>query len=92
MEPPKSGGEDYLSTSLSDIIRHFPLESNLPALQQGKSSETKHVAQQQNLLLQKVKEELKEVEKLHISLQMSCQGLKEKYLTNLQVSVESLQE
>ncbi|XP_019519804.1 PREDICTED: testis-specific protein TEX28 [Hipposideros armiger] len=91
-EPPKPGEEDCLSTNLSDIIRYFPLESDFPAFHQGKSSETKRVAQQQNLLLQKVKEELKEVEKLHLSLQVSYQSLKERYLTDLQVLLESLQE
>ncbi|KAF6390944.1 testis expressed 28 [Rhinolophus ferrumequinum] len=91
-EPHKPGGEYCLSTNLSDIVSDSPLGSDFPALQQGKSSETKRVAQQRNLPLQKVKEELKEVEKLHLSLQMSYQSLKEKYLTDLQVLVESLQE
>nr|XP_019610659.1 PREDICTED: testis-specific protein TEX28 [Rhinolophus sinicus] len=91
-EPHKPGGEHCLSTNRSDIVRHFPLGSDFPALQQRKSSETKRVAQQRNLPLQKVKEELKEVEKLHASLQMSYQSLKERYLTDLQVLVESLQE
>lgn len=85
LESAKPGGKDYLSTNLSN--RHFPLESHFPALQRGKSSERKR-----NLLLQKVKKELKEVDKFHLSLQVSYQSLKEKYLTDLQVSLESLKE
>ncbi|KAM5291106.1 LOW QUALITY PROTEIN: testis-specific protein TEX28 [Glossophaga mutica] len=85
LEPAKPGGKGCLSTNLSN--RHFPLESHVPALQRGKSSERKR-----NLLLQKVKEELKEVEKFHLNLQVSYQSLKEKYLTDLQVSLESLKE
>lgn len=91
-KPHKSGGEYCLSTNLSDIVRHFPLGSDIPALQQRKSSETKRVAQQRNLPLQKMKEELKEVAKLNLGLQMSYQSLKERYLTDLHVLVESLQE
>ncbi|KAK2490005.1 hypothetical protein MC885_005546, partial [Smutsia gigantea] len=67
-------------------------KSGFPALQQGKSSETKPVTQKQKQLLQKMKEELKEVKKFYLSLQVSCQSLKERYLLDLQVSLESLQE
>ncbi|XP_030890434.1 testis-specific protein TEX28 [Leptonychotes weddellii] len=91
-EPPNPGGEDSLSTSLPDIGRHLPLESHFTASQQGKPSETKCVAQQRNLLLQKMKEDLKEVRELHLSLQVSYESLKEKHLTDLQVLLESLRE
>ncbi|XP_020140609.1 testis-specific protein TEX28 isoform X2 [Microcebus murinus] len=89
-ESPKPGREDCLPTSLPKVIKNFTLESHFPGLQQGKLSNC--VAQQRNLLLQKVKEELKEVKKFHISLKVSYQSLKDKYLTDLQVSLESLQE
>nr|XP_044619960.1 testis-specific protein TEX28 isoform X1 [Equus asinus] len=92
LESSKSGREDCLSSNLPDIVRHFPLQSRFLALQRGKSSETKRVAQQQSLLLQKMEEELKEVKKFHLSFQVSYRSLKERYLTDLQVSLESLQE
>ncbi|XP_069320211.1 testis-specific protein TEX28 [Eulemur rufifrons] len=85
-ESPKPGREDCLPTNLPNVIKPFP------GLQQGKLSETKCVARQRNLLLQKVKEELKEVKKFLISVKISYQSLKDKYLTDLQVSLESLQE
>ncbi|XP_054937512.1 testis-specific protein TEX28 [Physeter macrocephalus] len=82
-EPPKPGAEDCPSTDLSDVIRHFSPESHSPALQQGRSSETKHGAQLQALLWQKVKEEWIKVKTLHLSLQLSYQSLKGRYVTNL---------
>ncbi|XP_016070624.1 PREDICTED: testis-specific protein TEX28 [Miniopterus natalensis] len=85
LEPPKPGGKDCLSTNLFD--RHFPSESHFLTLQQGASSEIKG-----NLLLQKVREELKDIEKFHLCLQVSYQCLKGRYLTDLHVSLESLQE
>ena len=39
-----------------------------------------------------MKEELREVKMVHLSLQRSYQSLREQYLTNLQASLESLQE
>ncbi|XP_077745551.1 testis-specific protein TEX28 isoform X2 [Canis aureus] len=92
LEPPKPGGEDCLSTDLSDIVRHSPLESHLPALQGGKSPGAKRVAPQRNLLLQKMKEDLKEVRDVHLNLQVSYQSLKDRHLMDLQVSLEALQE
>nr|KAF6436541.1 testis expressed 28 [Rousettus aegyptiacus] len=89
---PKPGRKDYLSTNLSNIVGRFPLKSRITALQRGRSSETKCAARQRSLLLQKVKEELKEVEKFHFGLQMSYQNLRERYQTDLRVSLESLQE
>ncbi|ELK09740.1 testis-specific protein TEX28 [Pteropus alecto] len=89
--PPKPGRKDCLSTNLSNIVGRFPLKSRIAALQRGKSSETKCAARQRSLLLQ-VKEELKEVEKFNFGLQMSYQNLRERYLTDLRVSLESLQE
>ncbi|XP_006087837.1 testis-specific protein TEX28 [Myotis lucifugus] len=85
LEAPKPGGKDGLATNPSD--RPFPLERQLWASQQATSSES-----QANLLLQKVKEELKEAQKVHLGLQVSFQGLKEMYLTDLQLSLECLQE
>ncbi|XP_008576638.1 PREDICTED: testis-specific protein TEX28 [Galeopterus variegatus] len=85
-ESPKLGGEDCLPASLPDV-RHFTLESHFPGLKPGK-----HVAQQQNLLLQKAKEELEEVKKLSTGLQASYHSLKETYVMDLQVSLQSLQE
>lgn len=90
--PPKPRRKDCLSTNLSNIVGRFPLKSRITALQRGKSSETKRAARQRSLLLQKVKEELKEVEKCHFGLQVSYQNLRERYLTDLRVSLESLQE
>ncbi|XP_062941132.1 testis-specific protein TEX28 [Cynocephalus volans] len=83
---PKLGGEDCLPASLPDV-RHVTLESHFPGLKPGK-----YVAQQQNLLLQKEKEELKEVKKLSTGLQASYHSLKETYVMDLQVSLQSLQE
>nr|XP_031527314.1 testis-specific protein TEX28 [Vicugna pacos] len=91
-ESPELDGADFPSTSLSHVIGHFPLESHCPALQPGRPSKTKRVAQQQALPWQRMKEELQEIKKFHLSLQVSCQSLKERYLTDLQVSLESLQE
>ncbi|XP_054434095.1 testis-specific protein TEX28 [Pteronotus mesoamericanus] len=85
LEPPKPGGKECLSTNPSN--RHFPQDSHFPALQKGKSAERKR-----NLLLQKAKEELKEVEKFHLSLQVSYQSLEERHLMDLQVFLESLKE
>ncbi|XP_053437119.1 testis-specific protein TEX28 [Nycticebus coucang] len=90
-ESPKQSEEDCLPTSLPDIIKHFTLQTRLPGVQQGRLSE-KYLARQRNLLLQKVKEELKEVKQFHIGLWASYKSLKERYLTDLQVSLESLQE
>lgn len=85
LEPPKPGGKDNLATNPSD--RPFPLECQLPASQQEASSESKA-----SLQLRKVKEELREAQKVHLGLQASYQGLKEMYLTDLQLSLECLQE
>lgn len=85
LESPKRGGRDVLGSTQSDRPR--PLETQLPASQQETSSESRA-----NLLLQKVKEELKEAQKVHRSLQASYQGLKEMYLTDLPLSLECLQE
>lgn len=91
-ESPRPGGEDCLSTDLSDIVRHLPLASHFPALWPGKSWGTKRVAQQRNLLLRQMKEDLREVRELHLSLQVSYPSLKESRLMGLQVSLASLQE
>ncbi|XP_053057863.1 LOW QUALITY PROTEIN: testis-specific protein TEX28 [Acinonyx jubatus] len=91
-ESPRPGGEDCLSTDLSDIVRHLPLASHFPALWPGKSWGTKRVAQQRNLLLRQMKEDLREVRELHLSLQVSYLSLKESRLMGLQVSLASLQE
>uniref|UniRef100_A0A2K6V5D4 Testis expressed 28 n=1 Tax=Saimiri boliviensis boliviensis TaxID=39432 RepID=A0A2K6V5D4_SAIBB len=94
-ECPKPGGEDG-PANLPDASRPFTLESRFPSLQQGTKrhtrSEAKDVAQQQKLLLQKAKEELEEVKKLHASLQVSRHSLKESFLTDLELLLESLQE
>ncbi|XP_046954379.1 LOW QUALITY PROTEIN: testis-specific protein TEX28 [Lynx rufus] len=91
-ESPRPGGEDCLSTNLSDIVRHLPLASHFPALWPGKSWGTKLVAQQRNLLSRQMKEDLREVRELHLSLQVSYPSLKESRLMGLQVSLVSLQE
>ncbi|XP_036695246.1 testis-specific protein TEX28 [Balaenoptera musculus] len=91
-EPPKPGAEDCPSTGLFDVIRHFSPESHSPALRQRRSSETKHGVQPRDLLWQKVKEELIKVKTFHLSLQVSYQSLKERYVTNLQALLESLWE
>ncbi|GAB5585016.1 testis-specific protein TEX28 [Prionailurus iriomotensis] len=91
-ESPRPGGKDCLSTDLSDIVRHLPLASHFPALWLGKSWGTKRVAQQRNLLSRLMKEDLREVRELHLSLQVSYPSLKESRLMGLQVSLASLQE
>nr|XP_003421765.1 testis-specific protein TEX28 [Loxodonta africana] len=83
LETPKSGRKDGLASNLSEVTRHFTL---------GKFAETKRTVQQHDLLVQKMKEELTEVKKLHLSLQVSCEGLKEKYQADLQLLLEALQE
>lgn len=90
--PPKPRRKDHLSTNLSNTVGGFPLKSRTAALQRGRSSETKCAARQRSLLLQKVKEELKEAEEFHFGLQMSYQNLRERYQTDLQGSLESLRE
>ncbi|XP_047570781.1 testis-specific protein TEX28 [Lutra lutra] len=91
-EPPKPGSADSLSTKLSGVVRHVALESHFPALRPGKPSEPKGVAQRRNLLLQKMKEDLKAARELHVSLQVSYQSLKEKHGTDLRASLVSLRE
>ena len=54
--------------------------------------ESKCGAQPRALLEQKMKEELREVKMVHLSLQESYQSLREQYLTDLQASLESLQK
>ncbi|KAM9667930.1 testis-specific protein TEX28 [Dama dama] len=90
-ELPRPGGEDCSSSNLSTVIRHVPLQTHFPACQQ-KSLGSKCGAQPRALLGQKMKEELREVKMVHLSLQGSYQSLREQYLTNLQASLESLQE
>ncbi|XP_011529419.1 testis-specific protein TEX28 isoform X2 [Homo sapiens] len=90
-EPPEPGGEDG-PVNLPHASRPFILESRFQSLQQGTCLETEDVAQQQNLLLQKVKAELEEAKRFHISLQESYHSLKERSLTDLQLLLESLQE
>ncbi|XP_015362426.1 testis-specific protein TEX28 [Marmota marmota marmota] len=89
---PKLGEEDGLSSNLPDVTRPFTLESHFSDLQQENFSETKHMSQKRKLQLQKVKEELTEVNKFHIDLQVYYQDLKGRYLMDLQMSLESLQE
>ncbi|XP_036271715.1 testis-specific protein TEX28 [Pipistrellus kuhlii] len=89
LESSKPGGKDDLATTSSG--RPLPLDSQLPASQQERSP-ARLPESKANLLLQKVKEELKEAQKVHLGLQMSYQSLKEMYLTDLQMSLECLQE
>ncbi|XP_057573426.1 testis-specific protein TEX28 [Hippopotamus amphibius kiboko] len=91
-QSPNKGGEDCPSINLSDVIRQFTPESHSRASQQGKFLETKCEAQPRALPWQKMKEELNKVKTFHLSLQVSCQNLKEQYLTDLQVLLESLRE
>ncbi|XP_069894963.1 testis-specific protein TEX28 isoform X2 [Dipodomys merriami] len=91
-ETAKLGGEDGMLTSLSDLSKAFSLKNRLSALQLGKISDAKSVAKHQKLLLEKMKENLKEVSRFHIGLQVSYQSLKERYLRDLQESLQSLQK
>ena len=50
------------------------------------------MAQQRNLPLRQMKEDLREVRELHLSLQVSYRSLNESRLMGLQVSLASLQE
>lgn len=59
---------------------------------QSPSPDKKYVAQQQKLLLQKMKEELTEAKKVHASLQLSHQNLKESHMIDVRRILESLQE
>ncbi|XP_037676870.1 testis-specific protein TEX28 [Choloepus didactylus] len=90
-KPPKPGEEDSRSASLPNAVRYVTPES-FPGVLQGRKSEAKRVVQQHNLLLQKMKKELKEVKGFHLSLRVSYQSLKEKYLSDLQLWLESLEE
>ncbi|XP_007955381.1 testis-specific protein TEX28 [Orycteropus afer afer] len=78
LETPRSGEEDSLATKLSEVTP-------------GKFLETKLEVQQGDLLVH-MKEELTEVKKLYLSLQASCEGLKQKSQADLQLSLEALQE
>ncbi|XP_048192616.1 testis-specific protein TEX28 [Perognathus longimembris pacificus] len=91
-ETSKVGGEDGVLASLPDLSKAFSLKNHLSGLQQGKISDAKSVAKHQKLLLEKVKENLKEISTSHIGLQVSYQSLKERYLRDLQESLESLRE
>ncbi|KAM4818715.1 testis-specific protein TEX28 [Thomomys bottae] len=91
-ETSKLRGEDGMRPSLADLPKAFSLKNHFLDLQQGKISDAKFVARHQKLLLEKVKENLKEVSKFHIGLQVSYQSLKERYLRDLQESLEILQE
>uniref|UniRef100_A0A8I5R656 Testis expressed 28 n=1 Tax=Papio anubis TaxID=9555 RepID=A0A8I5R656_PAPAN len=90
-EPPMPSGEDR-PVNLPDASTPFTEESRFQSSQQGMRLETEDVARQQNLILQKVKEELEEAKRFHISLQASYHSLKERSLTDLQLLLESLQE
>ncbi|KAL4693407.1 hypothetical protein H8957_017276, partial [Semnopithecus entellus] len=90
-EPPMPSGEDR-PVNLPDVSTPFTEESRFQSSQQGTRLETEDVARQQNLLLQKVKEELEEAKSFHISLQASYHSLKERSLTDLQLLLESLRE
>ncbi|EDL84993.1 rCG43805, partial [Rattus norvegicus] len=85
----KPDGEDSLPIN---VARSSTLESHLPGMQQRKFSDKKYVAQQQKLLLQKMKEELTEAKKVHASLQLSHQNLKESHMIDVRRILESLQE
>ncbi|XP_028744351.2 testis-specific protein TEX28 [Peromyscus leucopus] len=89
MDSHKPGGEDSLPIN---IARPYTLEGHLSVLQQRKFSDKKYVAQQQKLLLQKMKEELTEAKKVHAGLQVSHQSLKERHVTDVREILESLQE
>ncbi|XP_012376799.1 testis-specific protein TEX28 isoform X2 [Dasypus novemcinctus] len=89
---PKPQGEDSLSADLSHAVRHFTLEPCSSGELQGKTSDMTQEAQQRHLLLQKMKEELEEAKAIHISLQGSYWSLKEQYLSDLQLWLESLEE
>ncbi|KAK7796411.1 hypothetical protein U0070_006896, partial [Myodes glareolus] len=85
----KTGGKDNLP---NNIARPYTLESHLSGMQQRKFSDKTYVAQQRKLLLQKMKEELTEVRKVHAGLQVSHQSFKESHVTDVREILESLQE
>ncbi|XP_069922961.1 testis-specific protein TEX28 isoform X1 [Oryctolagus cuniculus] len=86
-ESPTQDRKESLAASWQDGA-----ESCLAGSQPGKFPEPRCGAQHRNLLLHQAKGELKEVKQLPSSLQVSCQSLKHKYLMDLQLSLESLQE
>nr|XP_017194057.1 testis-specific protein TEX28 [Oryctolagus cuniculus] len=86
-ESPTQDRKESLAASRQDGA-----ESCLAGSQPGKFPEPRCGAQHRNLLLHQAKGELKEVKQLPSSLQVSCQSLKHKYLMDLQLSLESLQE
>ncbi|KAL1766300.1 testis-specific protein TEX28 [Sigmodon hispidus] len=85
----KLGEEDSLSINIG---RPYTLESHLSGIQQRKFSHKKYVAQQQKLLLQKMREELTEVKNVQTGLQVSHQSLKKSHMTDVREILESLQE
>ncbi|KAL6045403.1 hypothetical protein STEG23_020716 [Scotinomys teguina] len=85
----KPGEDDSLSIN---IAKPYTLEGHLSGLQQRKFLDKKYVAQQQKLLLQKMKEELTEAKKVQAGLQVSHQSLKERHMTDVREILESLQE
>lgn len=85
----KPGGEDSLPVS---IAKPFIVDSHFSDMQQRKFSDKNYLAQQQKRLLQKMKEELTEAKKVHLSLQVSHQSLKESHAIDVREILQLLQE
>nr|AAW78398.1 CXorf2 [Notamacropus eugenii] len=90
VENPKPRTEEYQCTNPLNAFEGDKLAAALP---QEKSSKIDSMDQkEQSLFMLKIKGELEDIKKSHSRLELSYQTLKEKYLTELQLIIESLQE
>ncbi|XP_020832963.1 testis-specific protein TEX28 [Phascolarctos cinereus] len=89
VENPKTRAEESQSTNALDILEKDVLAAASP---QEKSSKKDSLGRQQSPLFLNVKEELEDIKKSHSRLELFYQALKEKYLTDLQLIIESLHE
>lgn len=87
-EHPKQRGQQRLSDSAT---RFSPQDYSAGRSVMGALDHTKW-AQKKHWMLQKAEEDLTEVKKLHLDLQASYRTLQDRRLSDLQVSMEILQE
>ncbi|XP_043830556.1 testis-specific protein TEX28 [Dromiciops gliroides] len=86
MEHPRLRAEESQFRNSLDTIE----EDGLAAAFMLEKKDT--LGRQQGLLFLKMKEELEDIKKSHSRFEVSYEALKEKYLTDLQLIIESLQE
>ncbi|XP_036596280.1 testis-specific protein TEX28 [Trichosurus vulpecula] len=89
VENPKPRTEEYQPTNPLAALKEDVLAA---ALQQEKSSKKDSMSRRQKLFFLKIKEEIEDLKKFPGRLEQSYQVLKEKYLTDLKLMIESLEE